>query len=457
MPTTTHLFVDDEMIARKEGVVRRAHACRKLPQPVISGRESWQEPSDDERVYIYGTVLPSHVGDGYRMWYMRYPDQVVYAESDDGVHWRRPELGLAEVVGSTSNNVLPIRLHSPSVVHDPADPDPDRRYKMLGVSRSPDARGYCVAHSADGLDWRLYDTNPILSGGDTCTLARDPVTGDFLAFHKRYHTYRGHERRLVYLSSSPDMENWSEPTLVMAPDEVDDTQTEAEGGCFSQFYNMSAFPYGNQWLGLVTHFRYSGPPPEKGPDQSRHDGPIDVQLVQSRDGRSWDRCEDRSPVIPNGPHDYDAGCILGVANQPVVSNDEVWIYYTAITTTHGGYLPKKKITIARAAWRLDGWVSLDAEASSGTIDTVRLHADGQGQHLVVNADAANGELRAEILDPSGAAIPGYVLQDCHAITEDGVRQPIRWKQHQALPSARPFSIRFHLRNTRLYSYTVGNK
>lgn len=448
----THLFVDDVMIARKEGVVRRTHACRKLPEPVISGLETWQAPSDDARAYIYGTVLPADDGDGLRMWYMRWQDQVLYAESDDGVEWRRPELGLVESAGSTGNNALSIRLHSPSVIDDPSDADPGRRYKILGVSRSPETRGYCVAHSADGLNWQYYEKNPILDGGDTCSFARDPATGDYLAFHKRYGNHRGQRRRLVYLSTSPDMQSWSDYELVMAPDEADDAQTEAEGGLFSQFYHMGVIPYGGMWLGFVTHFRHTGPPVDKGPEQSPADGPIDVQLAYSRDGRSWSRCEDRSPVIPNGPHDYDAGCILGVGNGPIVSDDEVRLYYTGITTTHGGYMPKKKITIARAAWRLDGWVSLDAGETPGTVETTPISVDGQ--RLVVNVDAGRGELRAEVLDTSGVPVPGYSIADCRGVTEDGVRQPVHWQTQSALPSAGPISIRYEFSNTSLYSFSI---
>lgn len=37
-------------------------------------------------------------------------------------------------------------------------------------------------------------------------------------------------RRLVYLAVSKDTRNWSEPKLVMAPDEIDDAQTKAQGG-----------------------------------------------------------------------------------------------------------------------------------------------------------------------------------------------------------------------------------
>ncbi len=431
------------MIARKEGVHRRTHPCHKRPHPVISGRESWQAPSDDERVYIYGTVLPAEDGDTLRMWYMRWPDRILYAESEDGVSWRRPDLG--------GTNALPIRLHSPSVIHDPADPE--RRYKMLGVSRSPEIRGYCTAHSSDGLSWQLYPANPVLPGGDTCCLARDPATGDYLAFHKRYGIHRGRRRRLVHLSTSPDMQSWSEPELVMAPDEIDDARTQAEGGLFSQFYNMSVFPYHGLWLGFVTHFRHTGPPVEKGPEQSRDDGPIDVQLVHSRDGRSWSRCQDRPPVIPNGPHDYDGGCILGVANGPILAEDEVRLYYTGITTTHGGYMPKKRITIARAAWRQDGWVSLDAGEKPGTVETTPMA--GTGQRLIVNADAAGGKLRAEVVDPSGAPVPGYGLSECRPLTGDGVRQTVRWRTRSTLPSCGALRIRFRFSKASLYSFSFA--
>ena len=216
---------------------------------------------------------------------------------------------------------------------------------------------------------------------------------------------------------------------------------------------MSVFPYRGMWLGLVTHFRHTGPPAQEGPEQSRDDGPIDVQLVHSRDGRSWSRCQDRSPVIPNGPHAYDAGCILGVANGPVLSEDEVRLYYTGITTTHGGYVPKKKVTIARAAWRLDGWVSLDAGETPGLVETTPVA--GIGQQLTVNADASKGELRAEVVDPSGAPVPGYGLSECRGVTGDGVRQAVRWETRGSLPSSRGIRIRFQFRRARLYSFTLA--
>jgi hypothetical protein len=324
---------------------------------------------------------------------------------------------------------------------------------MIGYGRVTRS-GYCAAHSADGLRWTLYPVNPILPGGDTCTLAHDPVTGDYLAFHKRTHKHRGHNRRLVYLATSRDMQQWSEPRLVMAPDATDDAQTRAGGGICSQFYNMSAFRRGTQWIGLVTHFRYAGRPAVvRGPSQSLDDGPIDVQLVHSRDGRTWQRCDDRSPVIPIGPHAYDAGCVLGVANAPVVVGDELWIYYTAVTTTHGGAFPDKRISVALAKWRLDGFVSLDAGPSGGTIETLPLRCPAA--RLVLNADASRGLIRVEALDDAGVPLDGYSADDCIELRNDAIRHTVRWQQRDTLPRNPSVRLRFHLRDASLFSFQLA--
>ena len=475
------LVVDDALIAAKSGVTRRVHPCRKLPRPVLEPEKPWERKGIDQRIYLYGTVLRDDPGGLLRMWYNRGP-LVMLATSADGLHWERPLLDLHDDQGSKDNNIVFSHFSSPSVIRDSREPDPAKRYKMLGSAsgKTGTRHGYSAAYSADGLHWQLYPQNPVFPGGDTCTLAQDPRTGEYLAFHKRTLLHRGEKRRLVYLSASGDMQRWSEPSLVMAPDEIDDRQTRREGGRYSQFYNMSVFPCGAQFLGLVTHFRFTGPPAvKKGPSQSPDDGPIDVQLVHSRDGRHWYRCEDRSPVIPNGPYDYDAGCILGVANSPVAVGDQMWLYYTAITTTHGGYLPEKRITIALAAWRRDGFVSLDAEEEEGVVETVvlkpksrfpdrlplnptrfpaerkaNLETASKGTRLLVNADASAGRLAVEVLDAEGRPLAGYTAADCLPLTRDTLSGKVRWKTREELPPETPLRFRFVLRKVRLYSFCV---
>ena len=52
-------MVDDLLLDKKNGVVRRAHACKKLPAPVLVSEKPWDQDLDgkDQRVYVYVTVL----------------------------------------------------------------------------------------------------------------------------------------------------------------------------------------------------------------------------------------------------------------------------------------------------------------------------------------------------------------------------------------------------------------
>ena len=54
---------------------------------------------------------------------------ICYAESEDGLHWRKPELGLIEFNGNTRNNLVQRGAHGAGVFFDPTDADPARRYQ----------------------------------------------------------------------------------------------------------------------------------------------------------------------------------------------------------------------------------------------------------------------------------------------------------------------------------------
>lgn len=273
-----------------------------------------------------------------------------------------------------------------------------------------------------------------------------------MAFHKRPALVRGHRRRTVWLSVSKDFQNWSEPELILAPDEQDDVWVQNPDQR-TEFYVMSGFPYGGQFLGLLSVFKLTKIYESTTPNQSPHDGPVEIQLVYSRDGQDWKRFEDRTPVIPIGESgSYDGGCILGVSNPPVIYGDEMWVYYTAITTTHGGTMPPKRITIARASWRVDGFVSLDAGSEIGVVETVPLKVTGE--QLEVNVDASRGSLFVEVLSADGNPQPGFSKEDCEEIRSDNTRHIVRWKGNSRLPVSKPISFRFHLKNAKLYSFRV---
>lgn len=473
------LFVDSVMIRSKQGVTRVVHPATKREHPVLRAEMPWevrtQDGVIDKRVNIYGTVLRDEKNGAFRMWYAD-PGSVLYATSKDGIQWERPIL---KVRGET--NETDLILHSPSIIEDKFETDPNKRYKAVGNKgmekdeaklqrlkdkfelvdwyRDPTHRLYYAAYSADGLRWTL-DPEPILLGCDTITLSQDPVTGEYLAFHKRQGDPRVVGIRHVFLSVSKDMKHWSEPHPVHVADEVDNKATrKLKGGTSSEYYNLSAFPYAGQWLGFVTHFRRVEPPSalfgndEVNGRKRSATGIIDVQLVTSRDGRHWHRCSDRSPVIPLGPHAYDAGSIFGLCNAPVIVGDEMWMFYTACTTPHGGLAPEKEQSIALATWRIDGLASLRAGEKPGIIETHDFIPEGA--QLCVNADVSKGRLMVEVLDSdTGKTLEGHEKEACIIEKQNAVKLPLQWKNNAVIPSGKPVRLRFHLQNGDLFGYLV---
>lgn len=131
---------------------------------------------DALRVQYNGTVI--RIGDELRMWYLGIGDregedgvahdlQVCYATSGDGIHWKKPELGLVAYGGSTANNRIRIhglekedRVYDAIVMYERDDPDASRRFKM--ALEFPRYHGQlAVAFSPDGLDWHLSPRNPV--------------------------------------------------------------------------------------------------------------------------------------------------------------------------------------------------------------------------------------------------------------------------------------------------------
>ena len=487
------LFIDVAIIGAKRGVVRTLHPARKLEQPVLRPDRPWE----GRRVYIYGSVHYDNDARLFRMWYntrlgrgqqLRAPglrgrtgDIVLYAESADGVHWEKPSLSQHEFDGSGDNNILFFDKHSPTVIVD-TDAPPEYRFKIAAWNWEEGNDGYWIAHSADGLNWREYGSDSILMRDEileSVTVARHPRTGAYFAFHRLWGEVRGHVRRLVAVATSRDFTTWTSHGVCLVPDEFDDAWC-LDAGQRTEFYGMSGFVYGGQFLGFLPVFDVikdargeSGMPAsvaadgskglhapavisESGAeiDQAPWDGPIAAQLVHSRDGLSWHRFEDRSPIIPRGePGSFDAGCILCSADRPLIRGDEVWHYYTAVSTMHGGPMPPKTISIGLAKWRLDGFVSLDAGHFGGVVETVPLQLSGEG--LEVNVDAGDGSLAVEVLSAAGEPLTGFTHDDCQAIFADGVRQSVRWGGNARIPIGQPLRLRFHLQNASLYSFRIG--
>lgn len=215
---------------------------------------------------------------------------------------------------------------------------------------------------------------------------------------------------------------------------------------------MSVFPHAAGFLGFPTIFRVTAtdrPAAELGHGQSSTDGTLDVQLITSTDGRAWQRTEKREAIIPRGAAGgFDGGSIFGVCSTAVHTDDETWVYYTGINTSHGAPMPPKRIAIGRAEWRRHGFVSLDA-AESGRVQTKPLRIGSSS--LIVNADAKGGELRVALLEADGRAIPGFSADECEPLRSDETRWTAKWNGGASMPTDREVSVVLQMRNARLFS------
>jgi hypothetical protein len=458
------LLVDDRMIASSSGLKRAIHAARKYQDnPILLPVKPWE----GQYTLLYGTVIRDEEEGIWKMWYstmnhFRYIQKIFpestylcYATSRDGVHWTKPDLGVVKYRGKTENNIVLEGTHAPelgiegildavSILKDIRDPDPSRRYKLMVwrhnqkfegaksayVLEGQHRMGHYVAFSPDGIHWSKPErlVFPYLPVRDTMSLMWDPRTSKYVAFVKQ----QVNGKRARFVTESDDFLTWSTPRQILVADERDPANVE--------MYHNTGFPYEGMYLGLLTVFH-----PE--PLDNIY---LDLQLISSRDGRSWSRVGDRTPFLPVGRRDidWDFGFHSPSSGPPIRVGDELWFYYSGRAYRHpvdGQGREPNKGAIGLAKLRLDGFVSMDAGGAEGTLTTVPFRFGDPGLYL--NADASRGEVRVEVLDEAGAPISGF--ERSSPLTKDA----IRWRAADLSKlRGRTIRLKFYLRNASLYSF-----
>ena len=451
------LLVDDYPVLSMTNLVRTYHPFQKYAgNPVLVAEFPWED-----LVYLYGTVLPNETRTGYRMWYHTLrPDDAnndgsleLYATSTDGIHWTKPILNLRSWHGSTSNNMYFTRATAggiTSVMQTPGDPDPAQLYKFMNY----DSGGFCGAWSADGIHVTDAPNNPVFTGGsDVGQFSWDPHSQLYRGYVKNsWYDWNGLRRRAVALTTTTNIASWPRESLILWPDAFDDRWIIPGSVQRTHFYGLSAFPYESMYIGFLWIFRATE---LDGEMPGYLIGPCFVELVSSHDGVRWTRQEgDRTPILPLGPAgSWDDGMVF-TARAPIVEGDTIKLWYGGFDQVHGMSLKITTGSIGLATLRKDGFASLDAGATTGSILTKPL--TGASGALQVNYRAVGGSLRVEVLDENYGVIPGYVQADCVALTGDGVTQTVTWATHATLPAgASTLHLRFLLQNASLYSFMAG--
>jgi hypothetical protein len=420
--TRRELFVDRYLIDTLEGVTHELHEPRAT--------EPMQEPADPME---YGTILWD--GSLYRMYTRQgrgakfdgdITEVTRYCASIDGIHWKRPSLGLVEIDGTKDNNVI---LHEAPYCHNFApfldeNPqcDPKHKFKALaGTVKS----GLVAFVSPDGIHWDKLRDTPVITYTKEYAFDSQNVAY-WSSLESQYVCYFRHfldgKLRSICRTTSKDFVNWTEPRA-MKPNLPGE-----------HLYTSLAHPYFRApHLTIATPTRFF---PERGESTdilfmtARGDQPFDRTFRHAflRPGLDPDRWGNRSNyaawhIVPTGFTDQGP--------------TELSLYVT----------PFRRFTL-----RLDGFASIHADADIG-IATTKLFVMG-GDRLEINASTSGGgRVRVELVDSSGNPIDGFRFEDCEPFVGDSIGHTVRWKKKASLASLKgtPIRARFELLEADLYA------
>ena len=461
--SSKHLFIDLSLADHTSNVALGVNPPR-LGGIAIGRDRAWEH-----HIHFQNTVLDDN-GLG-RCWYLASiirggleSARFGYAESEDGRHWRKPNLGLLELNGRRDMNLIPPKPKRSNVFIDPTAP-PAERYKTFGLSLEgdPGGDGYGVFASPDGYVFRELGCNGLRLAGDTQNMAFwDDRIGRYVAYLRGFsHHPDGRRRRAVARWETDDLtsrDGWdlsneesdrhviNQLPIVIACDDDDPPDMD--------IYTPSVVKYpgaDDVYFATMSMYHHFTPDEMDDTDPPRNDGLMDIQLAVSRDGISWDR-PDRRPYVgidAEGPGQRMCYAVQGI----LVRGDTVLQYHTAYDQSHGHKRQNNPGGVIRwTEQRLDGFVSANFAYTGGELVTRPITFDGS--KLILNVDAsASGEGRVEIQDAHGRPIPGRTLADCDRILGNYLRHPVTWggDSNLGVPPNTPIRLRFALRSARLFA------
>lgn len=441
------LFVDTHLIEKAEGVRRVLH--RPVRREIaIAAEHPWEK-------HGVSYMVTFRDGDKFRAWYRcdgadytKGPrrSMTAYAESDDGVHWQKPALGIVEFSGSKENNLVwdgaagnmaPFRDDNPAA-------KPEERYKAVVRGRDVFA-----LVSPDGLQWKLAQAEPILTDRpfDSHNVAFwDGPTGRYVAYtrgmRKDGELGQGMRRsfaggvRWVRRATSKDFRHWTKLELI----ETGDAPLE-------EFYTNATIRYERapDYLFMFPSRFVSGREPQPGWEFGK--GVNDVVFLSSRDGVHFDRSFVEAFVRPGldqgNWHERSLYMERGILE---TSPTELSMY-----AMENWRLPS--VRIRRLTLRPDGFVSVEAPYAGGRLVTRPIRFSGKELRINYSTSAV-GSIRVEIQDVEGKPTAGFGLSDCPEIYGDKLDEPVRWTSGADVSTlaGKAVRLRFVMADADLYAF-----
>lgn len=442
------LWVDDFLIAETT-LQRTYHKAEWHPAtPVLTPDQAWETTEESQ-----GHPAPTAMvfSDGawfdpqdslFKMWYMAgFCTGTAYAISKDGIHWEKPKL---DVVADT-NLVQTLPRDSSTVWLDQFEREPARRYKMFVYLKPWERHAIGLYFSPDGIHWSdaAAYTGPL---GDRSTVIYNPFRKVWVYGIRDYaRDGIGRYRRYWEGADVLDAAQWQEgqPPFWVGADRLDPQRADLKTPC--ELYNLDAVAYESLMIGLFDIWR--GQPDDRAK-------PNELCVGFSRDGFHWQRPV-REAFIPVSETQggWNWGNVQSAGGCCLVVGDRLYFYVSGRKGVPGS--PASGVcSTGLATLRRDGFASMEADASGGTLTTRLIMFSGR--HLFVNASVA-GELRAEALDERGAVIEGLSADECIPFHGDTTLHRITWKSNAGLSTiaGKPVRFRFTMREGQLFAFWVS--
>jgi hypothetical protein len=492
---------DDESIPWRHNLHVNLVQGEKHPEnPVL--RCGPEGSPDFGHALLYGTVM--HDGKKFRMWYLGMMQRKIekyqapgwwrpmcYAESTDGVHWTKPELNLVELNGNKKNNICLVEgdPHSLTrvndfltVLYEPEDPNPERRYKCAYIAHPPfeDVRGgrtpigpnesrwgaFICATSGDGLTWKVVGDRPMNSAGE-----RFEVSGLY-RFGKFYYAtgqlitpwvwdMDGSDVGRVMLAyRSPDFDHWSQAkaTSFMRPIQYITKEKPLEGS--QTHMGAGIWNRGNVLVGFYGMWQHG--PKERPKDKNYFWGlRMSLGLVVSNDGVKFREPVTDFAMIPRGEEGKDWDCISLLQGHAFANvGDKTYVWYSH-WDNEGQF---RNMEIGLATWRRDGfgYFTQHVPATAAHFVTKALAASNEAQpvHINVAGVTPDSPVTVELLDDLDRPLPDYAGENAAVISTESLHGTVTWpklKSHE-LPKGKAVALRVNFpanSKANVYALYVG--
>lgn len=473
------LFVDDFLIAEKtvERKFSKPEICKesifqpKTPLEMNGGYNPCATPFND------GIFYDEKV-EKFKMWYHAgWFNGVGYAESDDGIEWKRLKELYPDRKSESVLDIKPNQIRDGAAVWiDKETDNEDERYKMLIFFREydfeinyyhekpkhahddpnsiPPKERTVLFKSHNGLDWT--EVSEVGPSGDNTGFFYNPFRKKwvfslrtFSELDRRVRT-RGYFEADDFFKDSnwteEDISFWSRTDIFDMPDE--------DLGYYTQLYDLTATPYESLMLGVFSIFMG---PPNSVAGKNKLPKICDLKLGFSRDGFHWDRPNyDNFVSSSRKKGTWNYGYAHPVNGGCLIVKDEIFFYFSMFSGKSPKYGTHKYAggNLGLAKLRRDGFAYLTDNGKGGEIITKPL--EFSGKHLFINACCIEGSIHAEILDKKGNVLPGFSKEESAAIHNiDKTKVELKWKETSLSEINEPVKICFYLKNAHLYSFWIS--